>query len=98
MRSRLCFYLESQQRKSMSSLRSAIFFVLLGTISGLQQPALAQHQPTAKEQANIANNAARHFGDAPDNPGPIATDLSYSTKPAAVGKAMRKVADWQVER
>jgi unsaturated rhamnogalacturonyl hydrolase len=63
-----------------------------------QQLANAQHQPTPKEQANIANNAARHFGDAPDNPGPIATDLSYSTKPAAVGKAMRKVADWQVER
>src|ERR1035441_1588541 len=58
-----------------------------------QQLANAQHQPTPKEQANIANNAARHFGDAPDNPGPIATDLSYSTKPAAAGKAMRKVAD-----
>jgi rhamnogalacturonyl hydrolase YesR len=65
---------------------------------GTQQPAYAQHQPTPKEQANIANNAARHFGDAPDDPGPIATDLSYSTKPAAVAKAMRKVADWQLER
>jgi len=63
-----------------------------------QQLALAQHQPMPKEQANIATNAARHFGDDPDNPGPIATDLSYSTKPAAVAKAMRKVADWQLER
>jgi len=41
-------------------------------------------------------NAARHFGDAPGNPGPLATDLSYSTKPADVAKAMRKVADWQL--
>jgi len=67
-------------------------------IFGLHRLANAQHEPTAKEQANIANNATRHFGDAPDNPGPIATDLSTSTKPAAVAKAMRKVADWQLER
>ncbi len=64
---------------------------------GMQPLAYAQHQPTPKEQANIATNAARHFGDAPDDPGPIATDLSYSTKPAAVAKAMRKVADWQLK-
>jgi rhamnogalacturonyl hydrolase YesR len=63
-----------------------------------QQVAIAQHQPSPKEQANIANNAERHFGDDPDNPGPIATGLSYSTKPAAVAKAMRKVADWQLQR
>jgi len=48
--------------------------------------------------AGIAKDAARHFGDDPDNPGPIATDLAYSTKPAAVAKAMRKVADWELER
>jgi len=61
-----------------------------------QNLAIAQRQPTARDLANIANNEKRHFGDAPDNPGPIATDLSYSTKPAAVAKAMRKVADWQL--
>jgi rhamnogalacturonyl hydrolase YesR len=81
----------------MSPLHSVTIAALLGTIIGLQQSARAQHQPTPKEQANIANNAARHFGDAPDDPGPIATDLSYSTKPAAVAKAMRKVADWQLK-
>jgi rhamnogalacturonyl hydrolase YesR len=65
---------------------------------GQQRLALAQHPLTAQQQATVANNEMRHFGDAPDNPGPIATDLSYSTKPAAVAKAMRKVADWQLER
>jgi len=60
--------------------------------------ASAQKQPTPKELQNIATNAARHFGDAPDDPGPLATDLSYSIKPKAVAKAMRKVADWQLER
>jgi rhamnogalacturonyl hydrolase YesR len=67
-------------------------------ILGQQLPAMAQHQLTARQQATVANNEMRHFGDAPDNPGPIATDLSYSTRPAAVAKAMRKVADWQLER
>ena len=59
-------------------------------------PAIAEQQTSAKEQQNIAMNERRHFGNAPDNPGPLATDLSYSTKPKAVGKAMRKVADWQL--
>jgi rhamnogalacturonyl hydrolase YesR len=63
-----------------------------------QQLAIAQQQPSAKEQANISTNAERHFGDAPDDPGPLAKDLSTSTKPAAVAKAMRKVADWQLDR
>ena len=64
-----------------------------------QQPlVIAQHEPSPKEQANIAFNEKEHFGDAPDSPGPLATDLSTSTKPAAVAKVMRKVADWQLER
>ena len=75
-------------------------FCLLAMVAGSYSfralPAHAQHQPSAKEQANIDTNAARHFGDAPDNPGPLATDLGYSTKPADVAKAMRKVADWQL--
>jgi rhamnogalacturonyl hydrolase YesR len=65
---------------------------------GQQPPAPAQHQPTAREQENIATNERRHFGDAPDDPGPLATDLSTSTKPEAVARAMRKVADWQLDR
>jgi rhamnogalacturonyl hydrolase YesR len=58
----------------------------------------AQSQPSARELENIATNERRHFGDAPENPGPLASDLSYSIKPKAVAKAMRKVAEWQLER
>jgi unsaturated rhamnogalacturonyl hydrolase len=65
---------------------------------GQQRAALAQHQPSAKEQANIEQNAKLHIGDAPDDPGQLAKNLSTSIKPAAVAKAMRKVADWQLER
>jgi unsaturated rhamnogalacturonyl hydrolase len=35
-------------------------------------------------------------GDAPDNPGPLATGLSAELKPKAIDAAMKKVADWQV--
>jgi rhamnogalacturonyl hydrolase YesR len=35
-------------------------------------------------------------GDSPDNPGPLARDLSPALKPAAVAKAMRKVGDWEL--
>ena len=77
-----------------------VLCLLAAVVAGLSsvhaQPSPSQHQPSAKEQANIDMNAARHFGDAPDNPGPLATDLSYSTKSADVAKAVRKVADWQL--
>jgi unsaturated rhamnogalacturonyl hydrolase len=63
-----------------------------------QQVALAQQLPTPQQLAGIAKDNSRHFGDDPDDDGPIATDLSYGSEPAAVGKAMRKVADWQLAR
>ncbi|MGD0444720.1 MAG: glycoside hydrolase family 88 protein [Edaphobacter sp.] len=37
-----------------------------------------------------------HVGDAPDDPGPLATGLSPELKPKAIDAAMKKVADWQV--
>jgi len=37
-------------------------------------------------------------GDAPADPGPLATDISPALTPTAVKAAMRKVADWQVAR
>jgi len=46
---------------------------------------------TAEEQKAVV-------GDAPTNPGPLATDLSPSIDPAAVKVAMRRVADWQNAR
>jgi unsaturated rhamnogalacturonyl hydrolase len=37
-------------------------------------------------------------GDAPADPGPLATDLSGELQPEAVKNAMRRVADWQLSR
>ena len=53
---------------------------------------------TPAQLAGIAKDNSRHFGDDPEDTGPIATDLSASLDPVAVGKAMRKVGDWQLAR
>ncbi|HEV2486473.1 MAG TPA: glycoside hydrolase family 88 protein [Terracidiphilus sp.] len=81
------------QSKATALASAAAVFICI-----YQPLAKAEQQPSPKELQNIAMNERRHFGDAPDNPGPLASDLSYSTKPKAVAKAMRKVADWQLER
>jgi len=52
---------------------------------------------TPLEQTGIDRDIARHFGDAPLNPGPKA-QLSGSLRPADVRAAMRKVADWELDR
>jgi rhamnogalacturonyl hydrolase YesR len=54
--------------------------------------------PTPAQQAIVDKDTGRHFGDAPVSAGPYATDLSAVLEPAAVDKALRKVADWQLER
>lgn len=80
-------------------LKARVFaIVLIALCGGCVRLACAEQKLTEKEQKNIAMNEARHFGDAPDNPGAPASDLAYSTKPKAVARAMRKVADWQLER
>ncbi len=68
-------------------------------------PLLAQTSTTAppsgtqaispQDQKGIDGDIARHFGDAPANPGPKAK-LSGSLRPADVRAAMRKVADWEL--
>jgi unsaturated rhamnogalacturonyl hydrolase len=54
--------------------------------------------PTPAMQAIIDKDTARHFGDAPLDAGPLASDLSAALEPAAIDKVLRKVADWQLAR
>lgn len=63
----------------------------------LQQLTAGQPKQTVEQLAGIARDAALHIGSAPDDAGPIATDLPYSTAPDAVAKALCKVADWQIK-
>ena len=55
-------------------------------------------KPTAEVLAGIAKDNGRHFGDDPEDPGPLAKDLSPAMTRAAIEKAMRKVAEWQLAR
>ena len=57
-----------------------------------------QHLPTPQEQQRIDEAIADHIADVPDNPGPMAKDLSPKLRPKAVEAAIRKVADWQLQR
>jgi rhamnogalacturonyl hydrolase YesR len=72
----------------------------MAAILALALPALARDYPvpTPAMQAIVDKDTSRHFGDAPANPGLQATDLSAAIEPAAIDKALRKVADWQLAR
>lgn len=71
--------------------------LLAGALLSIQTLA-AQQLLTPQEIAGIQKDTARHFGDAPENPGPKATDLSSAMKADAIEAAMRKVANWQLDR
>ena len=81
-----------------------VLAVAAGICSCGMQPWMAEAQQvsyanaTPAQLAGIAKDNSRHFGDDPDDGGPIATGLSSSLDPAAVGVAMRKVGDWQLAR
>ena len=61
--------------------------------------AQAQTQQISPDQlAGIQKDTARHFGDAPEDPGPKASDLSSKLSRPDVARAMRKVADWELAR
>ena len=65
----------------------AAVVLALGALAG--HPALGQM--TADERKAVV-------GDAPADPGPLATDLSGALKPSSIQAAMRKVVDWQNAR
>jgi unsaturated rhamnogalacturonyl hydrolase len=84
--------------------KAGVLAIVAGICSYGMRPQVAAAQQvsyehaTPQQLAGIAKDNSRHFGDDPDDGGPLATDLSASLDPAAVGKAMRKVGDWQLAR
>jgi unsaturated rhamnogalacturonyl hydrolase len=65
-------------------------------VQGLTDTPVAAANTEAMRLAGIAKDDSREFGSDPDDPGPIAKDLSPALKTAAIDKAIRKVADWQL--
>jgi rhamnogalacturonyl hydrolase YesR len=61
-----------------------VAFSLLGSSAVM----LAQNKPVPD---------SKNSGSAPDDPGPLATDLSSEIKPKAIQAVIKKVADWQLK-
>src|ERR1700735_286275 len=76
----------TRQRFSAALFGAVSTFVLCGICCNAQQP---ETQRVASEH---------RAGDAPADPGPLATDLSPAFTPASIHAAMRKGADWQRAR
>ena len=74
--------------------------VILAIVIALPEPkASAQAAQTKGNDTAAPSPVDRDAsGDSPDDPGPLATDLSPAITHAAVRKAAKKVADWQLER
>jgi unsaturated rhamnogalacturonyl hydrolase len=72
--------------------------VALGlSLSAICLSSHAQTVPARTAPAAPSPVEREHVGDAPDDPGPLATDLSAEIKPKAIDAAMKKVGDWQVK-
>lgn len=78
--------------------RTVAMWMALGVGMVGQAQMVSMKNATPQQLAGIAKDNSRHFGDDPEDGGPLATDLSGSLHPAAVGAAMNTVADWQLER
>jgi rhamnogalacturonyl hydrolase YesR len=80
--------------------RFAVTFAAVTLLAALTASAQsAQPKATVAAPAAVALSVDRAAsGDAPDDPGPLATDLSPALTHAAIRQAVRKVADWQLAR
>lgn len=79
--------------------RKAVFGLAM-MLSWTPSQAAAQNQPPQSTQPVAVSTPSpvdrTASGNAPDDPGPFATDLSTAITHANVRKAARKVADWQL--
>jgi rhamnogalacturonyl hydrolase YesR len=78
--------------------RLTVIAALLASLNAAGVQAQSFPLPTSAMQAIVDKDTSRFFGDAPADGGPLATDLSPALTPAAIDKALRKVADWQLAR
>ena len=88
--------MDSLEQKAVSALGDKIAASMQGQVVSPHGIPTAPNI-SADEQAGIDEDIARHYGDVPSDPGPKANQ-SGSTDPVAVRAAMRKVADWELER
>jgi unsaturated rhamnogalacturonyl hydrolase len=83
---------------SLSNLRRAgvVGLVALSTVVSSSATAFAQAAAPPQAQTKPVPDS-KASGDAPDDPGPLATDISAELKPQAIQAVIKKVADWQLK-
>ena len=74
--------------KTSAWIAAVIAMLLVGNQS--VRPSAAQNTNTTQKDTYV--------GDASDDPGPLAKDISGALKPQAIRQVIRKVADWQLSR
>ncbi len=90
-------YRQSAPHRRIGTLR-ALFLLTLAAAFLLAGLSAQSPQPTAAS-ANAASKLEQStVGDAPDDPGPLATDVSPAITHAAVSAAAEKVASWELAR
>jgi len=81
--------------KAVLSFKFAAFVSLIAVFAAASLVAGAQTAQPAQAPVPTERNSV---GDAPENPGPLATGLSADLTHTAIRKAAKKVADWQLAR
>ncbi|MEO6817791.1 MAG: glycoside hydrolase family 88 protein [Edaphobacter sp.] len=91
------FSIEKTPLPFSRKLRSSKFMgtLILGALLAGSSFSTQAQSATPKKPAVVPvdRNTA---GDAPEDPGPLATNLSTAIKPKAISAAMKKVADWEL--
>jgi len=83
-----------QKKHRSAALAGALCLSLfLGAACSL---ASAQAKPAKSSSAKVIPTNPDAAGNAPDDPGPLATNLSSALKPKAISAVVKKVADWQL--
>jgi hypothetical protein len=70
--------------------------LLLTLVNGFASAQVAQPRPADATAATPSSVERAASGDSPDDPGPLATDISPALTHSAIRKAAHKVADWQL--
>jgi unsaturated rhamnogalacturonyl hydrolase len=83
-------------RLPRAQVRRIAFSLILACAVSMAQPQQPSPSTTATAAAAPSPVDRNSAGDAPDNPGPLASDVSPALTHAAIRHAARKVADWQL--